>query len=216
MYLHLSDQTFWELFHVQRNWFTLPKAQPDAATAWSLSHEADTRESPSILLNPWRLSWQMNICMDSVANICRNSLLPSTLFLKNPSATIMQFLAWPHQIEWNQLLPTDFQSFFRKKRDEKLRQSSPQKLAPMPMAQGWSGKTWSAFSSSRGTKGAAAAAFLSHTEGTREVETASSTVVWNRNSRCFWGRRLHFQSIFSVWLKSPAVALYLTSQALSC
>lgn len=93
---------------------------------------------------------------------------------------------------------------------------SSKKLAPMPMAQGWAGKTWSAFSSSRGTKGAAAAAFLSHTEGTREVESANSTVVWNRNSRCFWGRRLHFQSIFSVWLKSPAVALYLTSQALSC
>lgn len=44
------------------------------------------------------------------------------------------------------------------------------------MAQGWSGKTWSAFSSNRGTKGAAAA-FLSHTGGTREVETANSAVV---------------------------------------
>lgn len=173
MYLHLSYQTPWEFFHVQMNWFTLPKAQPAAASAWSLSDEADTRESLSILLNAWTLGWQMNICMDSVSNICR-----SPLFFKNPSATTMQFPASPHQTDWNQLLPTNFQRFFRKKRDEMLCQDlSSKKLAPMLMAQGWSGKTWSAFSSNRGTKGGAAAAFLSHTRGTREVEMASSAVL---------------------------------------
>lgn len=50
-------QVSWELFCVQRDWGILPKAEPAASSAWSLSGEAGVGESPSLLLNPWRLNW---------------------------------------------------------------------------------------------------------------------------------------------------------------
>lgn len=73
----------WELFHVQRDWCTLPKAESAAASAWSLSGEAGIGEFPSILLNTWILSLWIKVFVELVSKICICPLHPSTSLLKN-------------------------------------------------------------------------------------------------------------------------------------
>lgn len=83
----------WELFHVQRDWCILPKAESAAACAWSLSGEAGIGESPSILLNPWILRWWIKVFVQLILKICISPLHPSISLLKNfllPQPTIFQ------------------------------------------------------------------------------------------------------------------------------
>lgn len=101
----------WELFHVQRNWCTLPKAESAAASSWSLSGEAGIGEFPFYLLNPWILRLWIKVFVQLVSKICICPRHPSTSLLKN------FFTAANNLPEW----------FFRKEQDQNpwLCQSSP-------------------------------------------------------------------------------------------
>lgn len=73
----------WELFHVQRDWRSLPKAEFSAASAWNLSGEAGIGEFPSILLNPWILRLWIKVFVQLLSKIYICLLHPSTSLLKN-------------------------------------------------------------------------------------------------------------------------------------
>lgn len=76
--------------------------------------EVSRGESPSILRNPWNMSWRRKPLMDSISKIFWGPLLPSTSFLKSFSPMTMQLPSLPHQIDSKLWLFRISQSFSRK------------------------------------------------------------------------------------------------------
>ena len=93
----------WELTYVWSDWRTLLWAANVSSSAGNSETDRDLLQSHCMLVNPYRLSWQMRLFMFSVWKTLTGPFLPS---LNISSLMTTQFPPWLHQLILNWSLAT--------------------------------------------------------------------------------------------------------------